>query len=168
MKVLKFGGTSVANSENILKVIDIVKNKNEQVITIVSALGGITNIITKCAELASKRDPEYQILITEIESRHIETAKDLITNGKLREINSTVKELIQELNDICHGVYLLQEISPKTKDYLLGFGERLSALIISESFNSKGIKTKYIDARELIITDENFGNANVDFDASFA
>jgi len=167
MKVLKFGGTSVANSENILKVIDIVQNKNVQTLTVVSALGGITNMITECAELASKRKPEYQILISEIESKHIDTAKDLITNGKLREINDMVKSLIQELNDICHGVYLLQEISPKTKDYLLGFGERLSALIISESFNSKGVNTLYVDARELIVTDENFGNANVDFDASF-
>lgn len=167
MKVLKFGGTSVANSQNILNVINIVKNKNEQVVTVVSALGGVTNAITKCAELASKRNPEYQILISEIESKHIETAKELVTNGKLREINNTIKELIKELNDICHGVYLLQEVSPKTKDYLLGFGERMSALIISEAFNSMGINTKYIDARELIITDENYGNANVDFDASF-
>ncbi len=168
MKVLKFGGTSVANSQNIHKVIDIVKNKKEQAVTVVSALGGVTNTITKCAELASKRNPEYQILISEIESKHIDTTKELITNGKLRETNNTVKELIKELNDICHGVYLLQEISPKTKDYLLGFGERMSALIISEAFCSKGLQTQYIDARDLIVTDENFGNANVDFEASFA
>ncbi len=167
MKVLKFGGTSVANSDNIRKVIDIVKNKQEQVVIVVSALGGITNTITQCAELASRRNPEYQILIAEIESKHIEAARDLITNGKLREVNNIVKELIKELNDICHGVYLLQEISPKTKDYLLGFGERMSALIISEAFNSLNINTKHIDARELIVTDENYGNANVDFDASY-
>ena len=168
MKVLKFGGTSVANSKNIFKVIDIVKNKKEQVVTVVSALGGITNTITKCAELASQRDSNYQILISEIESKHIETANELITNGKLKEVYATVKKLIQRLNDICHGIYLLQEISPKTKDYLLGFGERLSALIISEAFSSMGIVTQYIDARELIVTDENFGNANVDFDDSYA
>jgi aspartokinase/homoserine dehydrogenase 1 len=167
VKVLKFGGTSVANSENIRRVIDIVKNKQEQVVIVVSALGGITNTITRCAELASKRNPEYQILISEIEAKHIEAAKELITNGKLQEVKNIVKELIKELNDICHGVYLLQEISPKTKDYLLGFGERMSALIISEAFNSMGINTMYIDARELIVTDENFGNANVDFDASY-
>ncbi|NJO91063.1 MAG: hypothetical protein HC831_20430 [Chloroflexia bacterium] len=115
MKVLKFGGTSVANSDNIRKAIDIVINKQEQVVIVVSALGGVTNTITQCAELASKRNPEYQILIAEIESKHIEAARDLITNGKLREVNNIVKELIKELNDICHGVYLLQEISPKTK-----------------------------------------------------
>lgn len=167
MKVLKFGGTSVANAKNILKVIDIIKGKNEQVVTVVSALGGVTNTITKCGEQAANRQAEYQQTIAEIELKHLQAAKDLITNGKFIEITDKLKDLIKELSDICHGIFLLQEISPKTKDYLLGFGERLSALIISEALNAKGTKTVLIDARELIETDENYGNANVDFEATY-
>jgi len=169
MKVLKFGGTSVANPINILKVVDIVKSKihDDNVLTVVSALGGVTNLIVECGQLALARDLKYEMKVQDIESRHIETAQELISNGKLREIIGEIKTLAAELKDICHGIYLLNEISLKTKDYLLSFGERLSAIIITQAFNSKGIETVHIDARDLIITDENFGSANVDFDLSY-
>ncbi|MDF1548696.1 MAG: bifunctional aspartate kinase/homoserine dehydrogenase I [Bacteroidales bacterium] len=169
MKVLKFGGTSVANAENILKVIDIVKGKNQKdnVLTVVSALGGVTNSILECGQLALDRNLKYELLITDLETKHVETAQKLITNGKLRETETEVKNLISEFKGICHGIYLLNEITAKTRDYLLGFGERLSAIIIAEAFDSREIPTIHIDARELIITDENYGNANVDFDLSY-
>ncbi len=169
MKVLKFGGTSVANPTNILKVIDIVKGKihDDNVLTVVSAFGGVTNSIVECGQLALARDLKYEMKVYDIEAKHIETAQQLIDNGKLREIIGEIKSLATELKDICHGIYLLNEISLKTKDYLLSFGERLSAIIIAQAFNSRGIETVHIDARDLIITDENFGNANVDFDLSY-
>jgi len=169
MKVLKFGGTSVANPTNILKVIDIVKGKiyDDNVLTVVSALGGVTNSIVECGQLALARDLKYEMKVHDIEAKHIETAQQLIDNGKLREIIGEIKTLATELKDICHGIYLLNEISLKTKDYLLSFGERLSAIIIAQAFNSRGIETVHIDARDLIITDENFGNANVNFDLSY-
>ncbi len=169
MKVLKFGGTSVANPTNILKVIDIVRGKihDDNVLTVVSALGGVTNSIVECGQLALARDLKYEMKVHDIEAKHIETAQQLIDNGKLREIIGEIKSLATELKDICHGIYLLNEISLKTKDYLLSFGERLSAIIIAQAFNTRGIETVHIDARDLIITDENFGNANVDFDLSY-
>jgi aspartokinase/homoserine dehydrogenase 1 len=169
MKVLKFGGTSVANPANILKVIDIVQGKlhDDNVITVVSAFGGVTNAIIECGQLALDHDLKYEMKVYEIEARHIETAQELINNAKLREVINEIKKLASELKEICHGIYLLNEISLKTKDYLLSFGERFSAIIIAQAFNSKGVDTVHVDARDLIITDENFGSANVDYDLSY-
>lgn len=166
MKVLKFGGTSVSNAENILKVIDIVKNKSDknQIITVVSAMGGITDTLIKCGNMACAGNSDYKNLIGEIESRHNQAVNRLLPLEKQGSVKGNIKYIINELEDICHGVFLLNDISPKTRDYLLSFGERLSSLIISETFNYKKVPTQLIDSQELIVTDENYGNAKVDFD----
>lgn len=170
MKVLKFGGTSVESPTNIKKVIEIVRDKinDDNVLTVVSAFGGVTNAIIECGKLALAKDLKYEIIVSEIETRHIETARQLINNGKLKEIITEIKTLASELKNICHGISLLNEISTKTNDYLLSFGERLSAIIITQAFNSSGIETIHIDSRDLIVTDENFGNAKVDLDLSYS
>lgn len=171
MEVLKFGGTSVANAENILKVVEIVKNKNKntnkQLIIVASAMGGVTNMLIKAGKQASGGDENYKLILTEIEQKHFETVDKLFSFEKQSEIKANIKMILNELDDICNGVFLLSEIFPKTKDFLLSFGERLSALIISQSFIDNLIPTQLIDARDLIITDENFGNANVNFDLTF-
>jgi len=165
MRVLKFGGTSVANAENILKVIDIVKEKsqNEQIITVVSAMGGITDTLIKCGDLACEGDSNYKNVISEIESRHNVAVNLLLPLEKQGAVKGNIKFIMNELEDICHGIYLLNDISPKTRDYLLSFGERLSSLIIAETFNYKKINTLLVDSRDIIVTDENFGNAKVNF-----
>ncbi|MEN8121751.1 MAG: bifunctional aspartate kinase/homoserine dehydrogenase I [Bacteroidota bacterium] len=166
MKVIKFGGTSVASPENILKVVGIVKSKslNTQLIIVASAMGGITSLLVKSGELASKGNEEYKSILSEIEKKHFNAIDQLFSFEKQSEIKANIKLILNELDDICNGIFLLQEIFPKTKDFLMSFGERLSALIISESFNANKIHTTSIDARDLIITDENFGNANVNFE----
>jgi bifunctional aspartokinase / homoserine dehydrogenase 1 len=165
MQILKFGGTSVGSPANIRKVIHIVgeKTANGQVATVVSAFGGVTNTIVDCGKLALQNDSGYKALIAEMESRHLDAARELIRADKLPQIYNEIKQIMADMENICHGIWLLNEISPRTNDYLLSFGERLSAKIIAHAFNSKGIETTYIDARDLIVTDENFGNANVDF-----
>ena len=170
MKVLKFGGTSVANSENIRKVINIVKKKAEtgKTVTVVSALSGITNQLTRCGAAAASGDLRYIEIIKTIEQKHIETAGELLSGKSLEFVNLKIESVITELKNICQGIFLLREISLRTNDYLLGFGERLSAMIISESFNSEGLNTEQVDASEMIVTDENFGNANVDLEISFS
>jgi len=170
MKVLKFGGTSVANAENILKVVDIVakKSKKKQIITVVSAMGGITDSLIKCGDLACQGDGNYKNLIGEIETRHNNAVNKLLPLEKQGSVKGNIKYMINELEDICNGIYLLNDISPKTKDYLLSFGERLSSLIIAETFNYLKVPTKLIDSRELIVTDESFGNAKVDFEQTNA
>ncbi len=166
MQVLKFGGTSVASPENILKVVEIVENKtsNEQLIIVASAMGGVTDLLIKAGALAQKGNEDYKLVLQEIEQKHFQAINQLFSLEKQSEIKISIKQILNELDDICNGIFLLKEIFPKTKDFLLSFGERLSAIIISESFNENSIPTKLIDARDLIITDENFGNANVNFE----
>lgn len=169
MKVLKFGGTSVASPENILKVVEIVKNKSRdnQLIIVASAMGSVTNLLVKSGKLASNGNEEYKSILLEIEEKHFNAVDRLFSFEKQSGIKANIKLILNELDDICNGIFLLREIFPKTKDFLMSFGERLSALIISESFNENLIPTKLIDARDLIITDENFGNANVNFELTY-
>jgi len=166
MLVLKFGGTSVATPANIKKVIEIVKYKSfdKQLTVVASAMGGITNLLIKAGELAQNSDESYKDILKEIEKKHFDAVDELFSYEKQSEIKANLKQILNDLDDICNGIFLLGEIFPKTKDFLMSFGERLSGLIISNSFNENEIPTQLIDARDLIITDENFGNANVNFD----
>lgn len=166
MKVLKFGGSSVANAANILKVIEIVKNKGdkEQLVIVASALGGITDLLEKCGEQARTGDEHYQQTLEDIEERHFKAIHELFPLKVQSPIIVDIKMILNELDDICSGIFLLRELFPKTRDLLLGFGERLSALIISGVFNIHHIETKLLDARDLIVTDETYGQAQVFFE----
>jgi aspartokinase/homoserine dehydrogenase 1 len=166
MIVLKFGGSSVASPENILKVVNIAKekSKNHQLIVVASAMGGITNLLIQAGKLAQKNNENYKDILQQIEKIHFSAVEKLFSYEKQSELKANLKQILNDLDDICNGIFLLGEIFPKTKDFLMSFGERLSALIIYEAFNENNIPTQLIDARDLIITDENFGNANVNFE----
>ena len=166
MIVLKFGGTSVATSENIKKVINIVKAKSndKQLLIVASAMGGITNLLLQAGKMAQNGNENYKKTLKKIEEKHFNAVDKLFSYEKQSEIKANLKQILNDLDDICNGIFLLGEIFPKTKDFLMSFGERLSAIIITESFNENNVDTRLIDARDLIITDENFGNANVNFD----
>ncbi|MBK8806445.1 MAG: bifunctional aspartate kinase/homoserine dehydrogenase I [Bacteroidales bacterium] len=166
MKVLKFGGTSVKNAENISKVIAIVKEKlqADTVLTVVSAFGGVTNLLIEAGEKAAKGDCTYTALITEIEVRHTEAIKTLIQSSKQDQVLNEVKASIKSLTDLLHGIFLIREFSPRSYDMVASFGERLSAYIISEAFVEQGIRAAYLDARDVVKTDNNFGAAKVQFE----
>ncbi|MCF6241089.1 MAG: bifunctional aspartate kinase/homoserine dehydrogenase I [Bacteroidales bacterium] len=166
MIVLKFGGTSVASPGNIRKVVHIVKEKSKEnkLIVVASAVGGITNLLIKAGELAQSGDEDYKSILQQIEQKHFTVVDELFSYEKQSDIKANLKQILNDLDDICNGIFLLGEIFPKTKDFLMSFGERLSAIIISEALNENNIATRLIDARDLIITDENFGNANVNFE----
>ncbi|WP_020529148.1 bifunctional aspartate kinase/homoserine dehydrogenase I [Flexithrix dorotheae] len=165
MRVLKFGGTSVGTPERILQVIEIVKDalQKEKVAVVVSAFGGITDQLIKVSEMASSGNEGYKDLQREIETRHIQAIKTLVHARRQSGVVAEIKFLLNELEDILHGIYLVKELSPKMKDFILSFGERLSASIIAEAFKEKEIDARFTDSRNLIITDKNFGNANVNF-----
>jgi aspartokinase/homoserine dehydrogenase 1 len=165
MKVLKFGGTSVANAENIEKVIGIVKEKlnEDSLVVIVSALGGTTDALLECGKLAAAGDEIYKEKLQEIEQRHISTVKELIPVQHQSALLSLVKKMCNEIEDLCNGVFLLNELSPRTIDKLLSYGELLSSHIIAAAFVAKEIDAKWVDAKEIIKTNSDFGNALVDF-----
>lgn len=166
MQVLKFGGSSVANADNINKVISIVQHavkKNNNIIIIVSALGGTTDALLEVAKRASNADSSYKEKLHQLEQRHLSTVKELMPIERQSGVLSMVKKRFNEIEDTCNGVFLLKELSQRTKDSIISNGELLSSQIFSEKLRSLDIENTWKDARELIITDSQFGAANVDF-----
>ncbi|MBS1576587.1 MAG: bifunctional aspartate kinase/homoserine dehydrogenase I [Bacteroidetes bacterium] len=168
MQVLKFGGTSVANAENIQKVSAIVQQalKKDKTIVVVSALGGITDILLQAGELASQMDEAYKEKLQVVEQRHLEVVKSLLPVAQQSSVLSWVKKNCNEIEDICNGIFLLGELSPRTKDRIVSYGELMSSHIISSYMNAAGVANLWKDSRELIVTDSVFGYAAVDFMAT--
>ncbi|MBS1975416.1 MAG: aspartate kinase, partial [Bacteroidetes bacterium] len=168
MQVLKFGGTSVANAENINKTISIILEaaKKERTIVVVSAMGGITDILLQGGKLAASGDESYKDQLRIVEQRHLETVKLLIPLTQQSRVLSMVKKRCNEIEDILNGVFLLGELSNRTKDKIASYGELLSTQVISERLKILGIDPLWKDARELIVTNSNFGFAAVDFEAT--
>src|SRR5436853_5418603 len=129
MLVLKFGGTSVGSAENIEKVIGIVKQKLDKnsLFVIVSALGGTTDALLECGRLAAVGNETYKEKLQQIEQRHISTVKELIPVQQQSALLSLVKKMCNEIEDLCNGIFLLNELSLRTVDKLLSYGELLSS-----------------------------------------
>ncbi len=165
MQVIKFGGSSVASAENINKVVKIVKSKtgNGRIAIVVSALGGITDLLLAAAQLASTNDEAYKTALFEIETRHLNTVKELIPVTQQSSVLSLVKKMCNEIEDICNGIFLLGELSARTKDKIVSYGELLSSQIIAAKLKAIDIDVQWKDSREMIFTDSNFGAAFVDF-----
>src|SRR5687768_2761785 len=165
MQVLKFGGTSVANADNISKVVAIVKEsvKKDKTIVVVSALGGVTDLLLNAAALAAEGDEAYKDKLNLVEQRHLEATKQLIPVTYQSQLLSLVKKSCNEIEDICNGIFLLRELTPRSKDRIGSYGEWLSSQIISAKLKAEGVDNVWKDARELIVTNSNFTNAEVDF-----
>lgn len=166
MKILKFGGSSVATPERIQSVIGILRNSiaSDNIAVVFSAFGGVTDALIRISQLALEGDPTYKQSLEALEKRHLEAVRALTSVQKQSGILAQVKIRINELEDVLHGVYLVKERTPRTLDYIMSFGERLSAYIIAEAMNDQGITAEYLDARRLIRTDDQFGHARVNFD----
>ena len=166
MHVLKFGGSSVANAENINKIASILQSKLEEkkLVVVVSALGGITDALISSVQLASKGDELYKTELRKIELRHLEMVKQLIPVAQQSRVLSMVKQHCNEIEDICNGVFLLQELTPRIKDRIMSYGELLSSQIISARFNYGGFENKWVDSRKIIITNSHYEHAVVDFE----
>jgi bifunctional aspartokinase / homoserine dehydrogenase 1 len=165
MQVLKFGGTSVANAENINKVVEIVSAtiKKEPAVVVVSALGGVTDLLLGAATLAAAGDEMYREKLTVVEQRHLDAVKQLLPVAGQSQLLSLVKKACNEIEDICNGIFLLRELTARSKDRIASYGEWLSSQIIAARFNTAGVPAQWIDARTLIRTNSNFTAAEVDY-----
>lgn len=165
MQVLKFGGTSVANAENIKKVVAIVKEavKKEKTVVVVSALGGVTDLLLGAASLAADGNETYKDKLAVVEQRHLDAVKELIPVATQSQLLSLVKKSCNEIEDFCNGIFLLRELTPRTKDRVASYGEWLSSQIITAHFNIEMVQAEWKDARELIRTNSSFTAAEVDF-----
>ena len=165
MVVIKFGGTSVANAENIKLILKIIEDKaiKDRVVVVLSAFSGVTDLLLKSANLAASHDELYKTVLSEIEERHFEVVKNLVLANEQAPVISEVEKIISHLATLLDGCYLLSELSPRTSDTIVGFGELLSSYIISQVFKIQFPESIYKDGRELIKTDNRFGKANVNF-----
>ncbi|RMD50795.1 MAG: aspartate kinase, partial [Ignavibacteria bacterium] len=167
MKVLKFGGSSVANAERIKSVVDILRNYHNDKVefaVVFSALGGITDKLITLAKTASKGDKSYLSLYQNIRLIHYRTIEELFSGASHEKVKNEISLLLEELNQIIHGIFLLKDISRKSLDLVLSFGEKLSCTIISNSMNDAGIPSSVIFSDKLIVTNSDFGNAKVNFE----
>ena len=132
MKVLKFGGSSVATSENIQKVKSIVRSQDDAVVVVVSALGGVTDELIRIAALAESADASYLEKLQALKKRHVDACDELVDAGKGGKLlRLAVDSLLNELDSICRGVFLLKVLPKKSRDQILSYGERLSSLIVT-------------------------------------
>jgi len=166
MIVLKFGGTSVANSENISKTIAIIANKSKshKLNVVVSAFSGVTDLLLLAGKTASAKDKKYKEIVAEIEQKHKAVIDQLIPISDQNEIIDTVNGAVNHLKTLLDGCYLLGEISDRTADIVAGFGELLSSQIIALALKESVANSCFKDSRELIKTDSNFGKAQVNFE----
>jgi aspartokinase/homoserine dehydrogenase 1 len=168
MQVLKFGGSSVANAENINKVVALVRQAltKDRTILVVSAFGSVTDLLIQAGVAAAAGDESYKEKLLDIERRHLEAVKVLLPITGQSAVLSAVKTRCNEIDDICSGAYLLGELSARTQDKIVSYGELLSSLIVAARFDALGVPNTWKDSRQVIRTDSNFGHAAVDFAAS--
>ena len=167
MKVLKFGGTSVGSVKNISQVINILDNysKDTPVVCIVSAVGGITDKLIEAANLALRKDRSYINAFENIRKIHHEIITGIIHSDNEHVIEHVDKKL-SSLKELLEGIYLINELSPKTSDKLVSYGELLSSYIITEFLKFQNLDAERKNSQELIVTNSNFTRAEVDFDST--
>lgn len=160
MIVMKFGGTSVANYEAITRSIGIIRDRiEEKPLVVVSALSKVTDLLYKISETAASKDrDETALLLGQLRARHIALIEELL--GKESEYSLLAKEKVNSICDsldsFANAVCSLGELSERSKAVIISTGEYLSSNIILCALNASGIKTAYIDARDMIITSKNF------------
>lgn len=164
MRTLKFGGSSVATPERIATVGRIVLDaaKQDDVIVVVSAFGGITNALLEVAHVAERGDASYRRFSDKIAHRHRSAVDALLPVSRRARTRAAVDVLLSELADVLHGISLLRHAPPRGLDLTASFGERLSALIVGaylERFHPAAV----VDARQMVVTDDDFTRANVQF-----
>jgi aspartokinase/homoserine dehydrogenase 1 len=169
VKVLKFGGSSVADGERIRAVAAIIAGaaREDQVCVVLSAMKGVTDLLISAARLAEKGSDELKPALEEIRARHFDAVRSLFAPADQASALTPLAVMCNELEEILHGVELIRECSARTMDLVTSFGERLSCRLAVDYMRAQGHAAELVDAREVIVTDERFGSAGVDFAASY-
>lgn len=166
MKILKFGGTSVGSVQSIQTLLNIVKGEvenKEKPIVVLSAMSGVTNLLLSMAEGAAN-GVEFTEQLAELEKRHFDVVKSLLTVQNQNPAFTRLKIFFNHLEDLLQGILTLRELTPKTRDQVLSFGERCSTLMICKIAAQHFPESYCVDASELIKTDSSFGQAKVNME----
>lgn len=168
MRVMKFGGSSVATPERIQQVIGIVAERAVQpVAVVVSAFGGVTDELIAMGHKASRGEMDYLDTLKNVKERHYTIAEALIPAKRMESVNAHLEKEFKELTDALQGIALIRELTKRTLDLLMSFGERLSAYIIAAAMQEKVKNAIFVDARGLITTDRHFGSGHVNYDHTY-
>ncbi len=162
MKVLKFGGSSVGSAETIEKVIEIIRLSRPCAV-VLSAMQGTTDSLIDAGRSAERGDDGYIEILSNTGERHIKTIHELFGDKGNSEVLDFVESTVKELENLCEGVRLVRELSAKTLDRILSFGEIVSTRIVSAKLLEVGLENEWKDSRLIIKTDSNHGFASVDF-----
>ena len=169
MIVMKFGGTSVGNASRILQLTEIVKHQAEQspVVVVVSAMSGVTNLLEEACNKAAAQDEGFRMVVEAIARQHDECIGSIpFSPDASSRLIAHVRESLQRLGEICKGLFLVGDLTPKTKAHIMSFGELLSSRIVTAVMEHVGLKPCWVDSRKLIITDNQYLSARVDFEVS--
>ncbi len=164
MKVLKFGGSSVASPERIKHILSILSPRvytGEKLTLVFSAFGGVTDQLIKTVEEASVGNEAYLTSLADCKKRHFEAIAELFEGQALSNIEENIKALFAKLDNILNGVFLLKEVSDRSYDYVMSFGERLSNTIIAHYFSAQKMTAEYLDARKVMVTNSDFRSAAI-------
>lgn len=159
MRVLKFGGTSVGSATGLLQAKNVIESCTDDIIVVVSALGGVTDQLIQTSRMAAAGDASYERQLEEIYSRHFRQAEDTVMPQMLPEVKVRLEEMMGELSNIFKGVYLIKDLSAKTSDAIVSYGERLSSVIVHGTIRDSVL----YDSREFIKTRPYFNKHVVDF-----
>jgi len=165
MQVLKFGGTSMGSAQAIEQVCEIVKNKkqNGRLTIVASAMSGITDKLIQVGTLAGQGQEQYKNVLEEIENKHLDTIRTLFPITAQSSIISQVKKRVNVLETLCDGIFQVGELSARSLDKIMSFGELVSSYLLAEKLKVSGLSAAWKDSRELIVTDGYYGNAAVNF-----
>src|SRR3989344_791461 len=161
VKILKFGGTSMGSAEAMRRVISIVKKSRAASAqssgvpraVVVSAMSGVTDELIKIAHAAAAQDGSHRPLLKNLQKRHIETVEKLVSRKHRSKALENVHTLFGYLDQVVTGISLVRELSLGALDYVMSYGERLSAHILADAFMDRDVRCEYLNARNVIVTD---------------
>jgi len=169
MRILKFGGSSLANPERIKLVTKIIRqyaSEYSDISVVISAQSGVTDQLAKLCDVIPALMTESEAVIQDLEQRHLIASKILLPVTRQPAAMAEIITMCNELSDIVKGASLVGEVTPRTRDSILGFGERMSAFLVCQVIKIDIPDAVYTDARHLIKTDASFGHARVDFEST--
>jgi bifunctional aspartokinase / homoserine dehydrogenase 1 len=159
---MKFGGTSVGNAERMKNVAEIVAEQAQraEVVVVVSAMGGVTDMLIRAATEASHGDRDHWKGVRQsLAQRHREVADQILSAGEQVTVLPRLAEQVADFENLCSGFSLVREVTPRAMDTLSSLGEVMSATLVAAILRSRGVAAEAVDATELIVTDGEFGNA---------
>jgi bifunctional aspartokinase / homoserine dehydrogenase 1 len=170
-RVLKFGGSSVADPECIARVAKIVRSAADvspdvKFVVVVSALAGVTELLAEAARSAAAGDPGFTSIVDGIEARHRSVLETVVADADVEALTGEVSKWSGQVRDVLGGIALVGECTPRMLDRVLSLGERVSSVLVAAAFRASGIDAECVDTRGLLVTDDRFGHARVDVDRS--